>query len=97
MTDHSLDWHGSLVQEEEAVGSSGDPGLPWRYAVVEVGGQEAVGVAFDEGGGDVSSCGGQRREAVRGGHADFLTGPGPYGSLDESGPAPPAQKRLPKI
>lgn len=47
--------------------------------------------------GDVSSCGGQRGEAVRGGHTDFLTGPGPYGALDKSGPAPLPQKHLPEI
>ena len=38
--------------------------------------------------GDVSSCGRQRGEAVRGGHTDFLTGPGPYGALDKSGQHP---------
>lgn len=69
VTDHHLDWHtGPWFQEWGATGSSGEPGVGYLgIAVVEVGGQEAVGeVAFDEAGRcqflrQAERGGGQRR------------------------------------
>lgn len=75
------------------MGSQGYLGI----AVVEVGGQEAVGeVAFDEAGRcqllwQAERGGGQRRTGR------LSDQPRPNGASDESGPAPLPQKRLPEI